>query len=167
MSPESLSPESLSPESLMEQAIAVAREGYLAAGELPIGAVVASGRDIVARAHTQERTQRRRRLVHAELLALLEADGGLTGRLTDLRLATTVEPCPMCFGAALNLGVKQIYFGLASPTDGVTQAFAALPFYQPVEITGGVLTGQCRELFEQYCQSAPEGGMKEWALTIL
>lgn len=147
----------------MEQAIAVAREGYLAAGELPIGAVVASGDDIVARAHTQERTQRRRRLVHAELLALIEADRGLP----DLRLATTVEPCPMCFGAALNLGVKQIYFGLASPTDGVTQAFAALPFYQPLEMTGGVLIGQCRELFEQYCRTAPEGGMKDWALTIL
>ena len=158
----------MTPQALMAQAIAVAREGFTVAGELPIGAAVASGDDIVASAHTQERTQRRRRLVHAELLALIEADRGLP----DLRLATTVEPCPMCFGAALNLGVKEIYFGLASPTDGITQAFtaqalAALPFYRPVEITGGVLIGQCRELFEQYCQSAPEGGMKDWALTIL
>jgi tRNA(adenine34) deaminase len=153
----------VTPENLMEQAIAVAREGFTLAGELPIGAVVASGDDIVARAHTQERTQRRRRLVHAELLALIEADRGLG----DLRLATTVEPCPMCFGAALNLGVGEIYFGLASPTDGVTQAFATLPFYRAPVVTGGVLAPRCRELFESYCRSAPEGGLKDWALTIL
>lgn len=147
----------------MEQAIAIAKEGFEVAGELPIGAVVACGDDIVARAHTQERTQPRRRLVHAELLALIEADRGLK----DLRLATTVEPCPMCFGAALNLGVKEIYFGLASPTDGVLQAFAELPFYRPPVVTGGLLSEQCRELFLLYCHSAPDGGMKDWARTIL
>ncbi|HEX6684432.1 MAG TPA: nucleoside deaminase [Candidatus Limnocylindrales bacterium] len=152
----------MTPEELMAQAILIAEEGMDAAGELPIGAVVASGDRIVARAYTQERTQKRR-LVHAELLALIDADR----RLKDLRLATTVEPCPMCFGAALNLGVKEVYFGVSSPTDGVLQAFAELPFYKPPVIVGGVLEQQCRELFERYCRTAPEGGLKDWALTML
>jgi tRNA(adenine34) deaminase len=73
----------------------------------------------------------------------------------------------MCFGAALNLGVKEIYFGLASPTDGVVRAFAELPFYRPPVVTGGLLAEDCRRLFQAYCDSAPEGGMKDWARTIL
>jgi tRNA(adenine34) deaminase len=57
---------------LVAAAIEVAAEG-LAAGELPIGAVVASGEEIVGRAFTQERGLGRR-LVHADLLAMVQAD---------------------------------------------------------------------------------------------
>jgi tRNA(adenine34) deaminase len=56
----------------MREALAVARQG-LAAGELPIGAVVVADGVVIGAAHTQERRQGRL-LVHAELLALDAAD---------------------------------------------------------------------------------------------
>lgn len=63
-------------------------------GELPIGAVVVIGDDIVGSAHTQE-IARRRRLVHADLLAMIAADEalGMRRRPHPVRLAVNLEPC--------------------------------------------------------------------------
>lgn len=62
----------MSPEDAVQLAIDVAEQG-LDAGEMPIGAVVLLGDQVVARAYTQEKSKGRR-VVHADLMAILEAD---------------------------------------------------------------------------------------------
>ena len=91
----------VSPDEMMLAAIAAADEG-MAAGELPIGAVVFMGDQVVGRAFTQE-IALRRRVVHADLLAVLAADEllGRGPRRLPLKLAVNLEPCMMCLGAAM------------------------------------------------------------------
>src|SRR5580693_5193032 len=103
----------------MREALALARRG-LDANELPIGAIVVLDQEIVGRAHTEEASQGRL-LVHAELLALEQADRGLMDRRSEARLYTTLEPCLGCFGAAMTVMVGTIVFGLESPSDGAIE----------------------------------------------
>ncbi|MET7339084.1 nucleoside deaminase [Nonomuraea sp. NPDC005650] len=155
---------------LVNLAIGVAEEG-LAAGELPIGAVVAMGGEIIGRAYTQERTLGRR-LVHADLLAMIDADQrlGRRKRTDPLILAVTLEPCLMCLGAAMTLGVTQIWNGLESPSDGAADAAAQWQPQRPGEefarvpdVDGGILRQQCREQFKRYAEVAKSPGMRRWA----
>lgn len=160
----------LTPDELLGLALAVAEEG-LGAGELPIGAVVTMGDDVVGRAYTQERAQGRR-LVHADLLAMEHADRrlGWGARPAPLVLAVTLEPCLMCLGAAMALGVAEVYYGLEAPSDGAAGVAAV---WQPAELDmsfshlpaliGGVRRLECRELFGRYAETAPEGGLRRYA----
>ncbi|MEY9904734.1 tRNA(adenine34) deaminase [Catenulispora sp. MAP12-49] len=163
----------MTPEQMVQAAIEVAEEG-LAAGELPIGAVVVLDDQIVGRAYTQDRGQRRR-LVHADLLAMIEADDqlGWARRPHPLRLAVNLEPCVMCFGAAMTMGITEVHYALESPADGAS-AIAGhwqptnldLPGYAAPAMTGGILRHASRELFRRYCRTAPESGFRSWAQTI-
>ena len=76
---------------------------YLVAGELLIGAVVVLNRQVIAAAHTREKTEGRL-LVHADFLALEAADRlrPFPGRRRDAALFVNLEPCLMCFGAAMS-----------------------------------------------------------------
>jgi tRNA(adenine34) deaminase len=151
-----------------------AAEDGLAAGELPIGAVVVMGDEIVGRAYTQER-HRRRRLVHADLLALTHADEqlGWTRPPHPLCLAVNLEPCVMCLGAAMTLGVTDVYYALESPADGAAAiarswqpADTSLPGYTAPAMTGGIMRLDSRVLFQRYCRTAPESGLRRWAQTL-
>lgn len=159
---------------MIAAALEVAEEG-MAAGELPIGAVVVMGDEIVGRAFTQDGTQRRR-LVHADLLALTEADErlGWSRRPHPLRMAVNLEPCIMCLGAAMTLGIKEIYYGLESPADGAAGIAESwdppstdLPGYAAPVMVGGLLRAECREQFRRYCATAPESGFRRWAQTLV
>ena len=88
-------------EKFMRKALEMAQVG-LSKGELPIGAVVVLDGEVIASAHTQEKSEGRL-LVHAELLALEAADRikPFPGRRRDVKLFTTSEPCLMCLGAAM------------------------------------------------------------------
>jgi tRNA(adenine34) deaminase len=109
---------SASPTHFMQEALKVATEG-LEKGELPIGAVVVLDGQVIARAHTAERAEQRM-LVHAELLALLEADMllGRSSQRAHVMLFTNLEPCLMCMGAAMSFFLGQIYYALEAPRDG-------------------------------------------------
>ncbi|MEY9930580.1 tRNA(adenine34) deaminase [Catenulispora sp. GP43] len=163
----------MTPEQMVQAAIETAEDG-LDAGELPIGAVVVMGDQILGRAYTQDRGQSRR-LVHADLLAMVQADErlGWARRPQPLRLAVNLEPCVMCFGAAMTLGVAEIYYALESPADGASAiaphwqpASLDLPGYAAPAMTSGILRRESRELFRRYCRTAPEGGFRGWAQSI-
>lgn len=159
-------------DALLDLALEVAADG-LAAGELPIGAVLVMGDEVVARSATQEKSQRRR-LVHAELLALIAADRklGFGRRDGPLILAVTLEPCLMCLGAAAAMEVESIVYGVESPGDGAAELAdwrprsADLPAYEMPTVTGGIRRLECQELFRRYAATAPESGMRRWAQTI-
>ncbi len=160
----------MSPEDLIGLAIAVAEEG-LAAGELPIGAVVVLGDEVIGRAHARERTEGRR-LVHADQLAMEQADRVLGWRKRDapLRVAINLEPCLMCLGTAMVLAVDHVYYGLEAPGDGaagLAQAWRPvapdMPFSRIPPLTGGICRSRCRGQFTRYVAAAPPSGYRDWA----
>jgi tRNA(adenine34) deaminase len=88
------------------------REARMAAGDVPIGAVVldASGRLVGAGRNERERTGDP--TAHAEIIALRRAAARLgEWRLTGCTLVVTLEPCTMCAGAAVLARVDRIVFG--------------------------------------------------------
>jgi tRNA(adenine34) deaminase len=163
----------MTPEEMVGAALEVAEAG-LEAGEQPIGAVVVVGDEIVGRAFTQEKA-RGRRLVHADLLAMIEADVALGWRRRPrpLQLAVNLEPCVMCLGAAMALGVSEVYYALESPADGgarIAENWRPSPdmawFAAPTMI-GGIRREESRELFRRYCATTPDSGMRRWAQTLV
>ncbi|GIE98791.1 nucleoside deaminase [Paractinoplanes rishiriensis] len=163
----------MTPDELVQAAIAVAEDG-MAQGELPIGAVVEMGGVLIGRAFTRDRG-RGRRLVHADLLAMTEADEllGWRGRPHPVRLAVNLEPCLMCLGAAMAFQVTDVYFGLESPADGGARLVEGwpqsqdLPWYAAPAVTGGIRRAEVQDQFRRYCDRAPESSFRTWARTLV
>jgi tRNA(adenine34) deaminase len=163
----------MTPEEMMRFALDTAERG-LDAGEQPIGAVVFHGDEVVGRAYTQEKTLRRR-IVHADLLAMIAADEalGFGERPHPLRLAVTLEPCVMCLGTAMALGVDEVVYALGSPDDGGAwiarqwRPEGTVAWFKPPAIVAGVGADRSRELFRRYCRQAPPSPMRDWALTLV
>src|SRR3989454_5299855 len=87
--------------------------------EVPIGAVVMRGDEIVAEAHN-ETVARRNPTYHAEFLAIERALETLeTDRLTDCTLYVTLEPCAQCAGAIVLAKVGKVVFGAYDPKAGM------------------------------------------------
>jgi tRNA(adenine34) deaminase len=95
-------------------AMAIALEeaqAALAHGDVPIGAVVVAGDQVVARRHN-ERELTHDPTAHAEVLALRDAAAARgSWRLDDATLVVTLEPCAMCAGAAVNARLARVVFG--------------------------------------------------------
>ncbi len=90
----------------------------LAHGDVPVGAVVVVDGRVVSRRHN-EREQVGDPTAHAEILALRDAAASVgTWRLDGATLVVTLEPCPMCAGAAVNARVARVVFGPADPKAG-------------------------------------------------
>jgi tRNA(adenine34) deaminase len=112
-----VNPELLDP--LMKIALEEARAA-LEHDDVPIGAVVArlDTGEVLARRHN-ERERQSDPTAHAEVLALRDAATALgQWRLDECALVVTLEPCPMCAGAALNARIALIAFGAADPKAG-------------------------------------------------
>jgi tRNA(adenine34) deaminase len=158
----------------MRKALDIARQG-LEQGELPIGAVVVLNHEVIAAAHTREKAEGRL-LVHADLLALEAADKltPFPGRRRDAALFVTVEPCLMCFGAAMSCFVGAVYYGVESPGDGAVSLIQSwqkqdedFPAYQVPFTQGGILRDESVALFQDYVARHSAGDMWEWAKTIV
>ena len=160
-------------ERFMREALKVAAAG-LEQGELPIGAVVVVNNTVIAAAHTMEKAQGRL-LVHADLLALEAADKikPFPGKRRDAKLFVNLEPCLMCFGAAMSFFLGEIYYGLESPGDGATSLVQNwnkqhndFPAYRAPEVQGGFLRAETIALFKEYEARHSSGAMWEWAKTL-
>ena len=160
----------LSKEEIVGLSIETANEALLA-GEMPIGALVLYGDEVIARSYTREQALGRR-IVHADLLAMQMADEvlGFQQRERPLTLAVNLEPCMMCLGAAMNLQVDRIYYGLGSPNDGGVELLqhwhppVMQPFYKPpLVIEGAIREDEVRRQFKQYADGVGPAGMREWA----
>jgi HAD superfamily hydrolase (TIGR01509 family) len=138
-------------ERLVRDALAVAEEG-MAAGEAPIGCVIADGGGtVLARAHNaMNRTQDK--TAHAEILAFRELAGRVPLDARDLVMVSTLEPCVMCTGAAMESAVDTIVYALDAPADNGTARVRPpeSPESQMPRIVGGVLAAESRALFERW-----------------
>jgi len=140
-------------EALMAIALDEARRG-LAAGEVPVGAIVVLEGTIVGRAHNAPITLTDP-TAHAEVLALRAAATRLGNyRLTGATLYTTVEPCPMCCGAALHARIGRVVYGAADPKAGAVDSLYRLlddsRLNHRVATRGGVLAREAAELLARF-----------------
>ncbi len=145
---------------LMQAALAEAALG-MAHGEAPIGCVLARGQGarlrIVARGHNRVNALARK-TAHAEMVAFENAgaQGSLPPALPldadDAILVSTLEPCVMCLGAAMEAGVRTVLFGLSAPADSGTGRVVPpqSPESRTPQIVGGILARESRALFEAW-----------------
>jgi tRNA(adenine34) deaminase len=97
-------------------------EAALAHDDVPVGAVVLRGGEVIARRHN-EREAARDPTAHAEILALRDAAAAVgSWRLTDCTLVVTLEPCVMCAGAVVNARVGRLVYGAADLKAGGTES---------------------------------------------
>ena len=141
---------------LMRFALEEARIAF-AEGEIPVGAVVADGGRVLARAHNRRETDADP-CAHAEILALRKAAARLgRWRLQGLTLYVTLEPCPMCAGAAEMSGLARVVYGARDAQYGCCGSVyrltedPAFPTYCPAD--GGVLADECAALVRQFFQN--------------
>jgi tRNA(adenine34) deaminase len=121
------------------------------AGELPIGAVLVIDGEIVARGRARHREQQSQ-LSHAELSALLGGGERLWRDYRRAMLFTTVEPCPMCLGAAVMADVPHIVFGLHDLNVKSGLTVSANPYVRRhlKSYYGGVLAEAAADIFARY-----------------
>lgn len=123
-------------------------------GEVPVGAVVLYGGEIIA-ACGNDRETSRDPLGHAEILAIRAAAAHLDRwRLTGATLVVTLEPCPMCAGAIVNSRVDKVVFGASDPRAGaagsIMNILADTRLNHRPEVTAGVLAEDCAGLLRQF-----------------
>ena len=139
----------------MDAALAEARLA-IAHDDVPVGAIVVhrpTG-EVVARAHN-ERELRADPTAHAELLALRAAsEVNGTWRLDAHALVVTLEPCPMCAGAAWAARVPVLVYGAADPKAGaagsVLDVLAEPRLNWQPEVAGGLLADECGALLTSF-----------------
>ena len=124
-------------------------------GEVPIGAVVVLDGKVISRGHNR-RTKRQIATAHAEIEAIEKACKKLNSwRIPDCELYVTLEPCPMCMGAVLNARIKKVYFG-AKEDKGrslTAQIAGANLLNHTVEVEGGVMEEECRQILSDFFSS--------------
>ena len=140
-------------DTLMEVALAEASEGAKA-GEVPVGAVIAVGNRIVARRHN-ERESLIDPTAHAELLALRDAAAEVgSWRLTGATLVVTLEPCPMCSGAAWAARLDRVVWGTPNPDAGALGSLYHLGadprLNHEFEVSYGVRAEECASLLADF-----------------
>jgi tRNA(adenine34) deaminase len=140
----------------MREALVEARRGFVA-GEVPVGALVVVDGAVVARAHN-EPVALADPTAHAEVLALREAARKLGNyRLVGAALFATVEPCPMCCGAALHARVARVVYGARDPKAGAVESLYRLlddaRMNHRVAATGGVLADESAALLREFFET--------------
>jgi tRNA(adenine34) deaminase len=135
--------------------LALAEAGRaLAAGEVPVGAVVVSDGEVVGTGYNQPISMVDP-TAHAEINAL-RAAARRTGnyRLTAATLYVTIEPCLMCVGAMIHARIGLVVYGAAEPKAGAVvsaiRAHETPGLNHHLEVLGGVLEEDCRALMQDF-----------------
>jgi len=137
----------------MRMALQLAREAE-AAGEVPVGAVIVMGDEVVGRGRNSP-IERSDPTAHAEILALRNAGAAVGNyRLEGATLYTTLEPCVMCAGALVAARIAKVIFGARDlRLGGVRSKFRladADVLNHRLAIEEGVLGAECAELMLRF-----------------
>jgi tRNA(adenine34) deaminase len=129
----------------------------LDAGEVPVGAVVVLAGRVIGRGHNQP-IGTSDPTAHAEVVALRRAAAASGNyRLAGATLYCTIEPCPMCCGAALHARVARVVYGSADPKAGAATSLYRLlgddRLNHQATVTGGVRAGECAALLKEFFEA--------------
>jgi len=131
----------------MKRALQEAEAAY-EKGEVPIGAVVVIGDQIIARAHNLTETLNDV-TAHAEMQAITAAANFLGGKyLIDCTLYVTIEPCQMCAGALFWSQISKIVYGARDEHRGCIEMGTKL--HPKTKMSGGVLADEAAQLLKQF-----------------
>ncbi len=137
----------------MREALSLAAEAG-SAGEVPVGAVVVTHREIVGRGRNRT-IENCDPSAHAEVIALREAAANAGNhRLTDATLYVTLEPCAMCVGAMLQARITRLVFGAYDAKAGVAGSVMDLCSHRQlnhrIEVNGGLLAADCAAVLSSF-----------------
>ena len=134
----------------MRQAIREALKAY-EADEVPVGAIVVSNNQIIARGHNLTE-QLHDVTAHAEMQAITAASHYLGAKyLPDCTLYVTLEPCPMCAGAAFWTRIGRVVYGASDEKRGFSRWNAERGLLHPkTEVVSGVLEAECSALVRDF-----------------
>ncbi len=132
--------------------------------EVPVGAVIVRGQQVIAAAHNQRETLADP-TAHAEMIAITQAASAMEDwRLSGCTLFVTLEPCPMCAGAILQARIPKVVFGALDPKAGsVTSLYQMLEdrrLNHTASVTGGVLAEECGRLLSDFFSAQRKLGKK-------
>ena len=125
-----------------------------AAGDVPVGAVVVRGDEVLGRAgNAREREQDP--TAHAEILALRAASEALgSWHLEGCAMVVTLEPCAMCSGAIVLARIDRLVFGASDPKAGFAGSLGDLVrdgrLNHEVDVSVGVLADECGGLLRAF-----------------
>jgi len=147
----------------MRLALQEARQA-LTDDEVPVGAVIVRGGQLIASAHNQ-REQLSDPTAHAEMIAITQAAGHLSSwRLEDCVLYVTLEPCPMCAGAILQARLPLVVYGAADPKAGAVESMYQMlndsRLNHQTQAIGGILAEPCGEILSEFFAAQRAQGKK-------
>lgn len=137
----------------MQQAIEQAKLAA-AAGEVPVGAVLVQGAQVISTGFNQP-ISNRDPSAHAEMMAIRSAAQALSNyRLPGSTLYVTLEPCAMCAGAMLHARIDRVVFGAIDPKTGaagsVLDVFSEKRINHQIQVEGGVMGQECGQLLRDF-----------------
>lgn len=146
--------EPISYDDAMKIALGLAREAGQA-GDVPVGAVLVDDTGRVVARDRNRREELTDATAHAELLVLSSRSREIGDwRLTGHTLVVTLEPCPMCAGAAVLARVDRIVYGAADLKGGAAWSLYNIPqdgrLNHRVDLVDGVLAGESQRILETF-----------------
>ena len=124
--------------------------------EVPVGAVLVKKGQLISQGHNQP-ISKNDPTAHAEIQVIRNAGKKQKNyRLVGATLYVTLEPCAMCLGAMMHARIDRIFFGAYDPKTGVCGSCGDLSnanfFKHKIDIKGGILENECKELLHSFFQ---------------
>jgi tRNA(adenine34) deaminase len=137
----------------MKYALAEAQKAF-DEDEVPVGAVIVYGGEMIARAHNQMITLKDP-TAHAEMIAITSAAAHLSNeRLNGCKLYVTIEPCSMCVGGSILARLDSIIYGATDSKTGACGSAVELTkpglFNHDIEVISGILEPECRTIMKEF-----------------
>jgi tRNA(adenine34) deaminase len=148
-------------EKYMTEALGEAAAGFMS-GEVPIGAIAVCNGEIVARGHNERRATKDI-TAHAEMICVRSLSPSLEKlNLDGYTIYTTLEPCAMCAGLMVHYRVSRVVFGAKDLRLGAAGSKYNFLGDAGIEVTGGVLDEECREILYRFFRKETGYPTKDW-----
>ncbi|MEN8223515.1 MAG: tRNA adenosine(34) deaminase TadA [Acidobacteriota bacterium] len=126
-------------------------------GEVPVGAVIEFEGRIIGKGYNHP-IESSDPSAHAEIIAIRDAGKNMKNyRLTGSILYVTLEPCIMCYAAAVHARIKKIFYGAVDPKSGMfsTGAFEKIKgvFNHTIEVESGLFRDESSEMLKEFFRS--------------